>query len=409
MSKERIKGIIIGFILCAVLSASIMIVGAETAARNIIYGVGVILNGQQVHFDRDSRPFTMDGRTFLPLRTLAEMLDLPVDFDPVTNTAILGYANVDVPTAASPTPTPQPPQDIQQLILTTTDERGCNMGYGGSSVRIYEFAPGLSNVVVVCQDAFADFFGLEFSSVIVEENWPGELRFRLNFSGTNRVTGTNTNVAVDLDSPVVYINGEAHDIATLLGQPNLAGVIDFDFVYAIGHRRFLPVSIFADAFGIPYSFRDGVLTLGGLQPSPQPTPQPTPQPNVSGGVVVSEFKIEHLGVLGEGLSLAMIIARGFTDPLGLELSWNEAARAINIIGANKTTGINTTVTLVADTSNIIINGETHDVATFLGRPALAGSIRNTYIIDDRTCIPVSLLAAAFGIPVRFERGALILG
>jgi hypothetical protein len=32
----------------------------------------------------------MDGRTFLPLRTLADLVGLPVDFDPATNTAILG-------------------------------------------------------------------------------------------------------------------------------------------------------------------------------------------------------------------------------------------------------------------------------------------------------------------------------
>lgn len=92
MSKERVKGIVIGFVLCAVLSAGVIAVGAQTVTRNITYGVGVILNGQQVRFDNDSRPFVMDGRTFLPLRTLAELLDLPVDFDPANNNAIVGTA-----------------------------------------------------------------------------------------------------------------------------------------------------------------------------------------------------------------------------------------------------------------------------------------------------------------------------
>jgi hypothetical protein len=90
MNKERMKGIVIGFALCAALSIGAMVVGAQTVSKNITYGVGVILNGEQIRFNDDSRPFLMDGRTFLPLRTLAEILDLPVDFDSNTNNAILG-------------------------------------------------------------------------------------------------------------------------------------------------------------------------------------------------------------------------------------------------------------------------------------------------------------------------------
>jgi hypothetical protein len=94
MNKERIKGIVTGFVLCALLSTSVLVVGAQTVTRNITYGVGVILNGQHVHFDYDSRPFVMGGRTFLPLRTMAELLDLPVNFDAATNNAIVGQAIV---------------------------------------------------------------------------------------------------------------------------------------------------------------------------------------------------------------------------------------------------------------------------------------------------------------------------
>jgi len=91
MNKERIKGIIIGFILCAIFSTSVMVVASsQTVTREITYGINVMLNGEIVQFDYDSRPFTMGGRTFLPLRTLAELLGMPVDFDPATNTAIVG-------------------------------------------------------------------------------------------------------------------------------------------------------------------------------------------------------------------------------------------------------------------------------------------------------------------------------
>jgi len=90
MNKERIKGIAIGFALCLFLSASVMVVNAQTATRNVTYGVRVNLNGHLMDFDADSRPFVSGGRTFLPLRALAETLGLPVDFDRGSNTVYLG-------------------------------------------------------------------------------------------------------------------------------------------------------------------------------------------------------------------------------------------------------------------------------------------------------------------------------
>jgi len=81
----------IGFILCAALSTSVIVIAStQTVTREITYGVGVMLNGEIVHFDEESRPFVMDNRTFLPFRALAELTGLPVDFDPAINTVILG-------------------------------------------------------------------------------------------------------------------------------------------------------------------------------------------------------------------------------------------------------------------------------------------------------------------------------
>ncbi|MCL2217984.1 MAG: stalk domain-containing protein [Defluviitaleaceae bacterium] len=91
MKNLQIKGFVTGFILCLVLSASVMVVAnTQTVTREITYGVRVNLNGQLMQFDYDNRPFVMGSRTFLPVRALAEALDLPVDFDPSTNTAYLG-------------------------------------------------------------------------------------------------------------------------------------------------------------------------------------------------------------------------------------------------------------------------------------------------------------------------------
>ena len=47
-----------------------------------------------MQFTVDNRPFAMDGRTFLPVRAIAEAVNMPVDFDASTNTVYLGGAPV---------------------------------------------------------------------------------------------------------------------------------------------------------------------------------------------------------------------------------------------------------------------------------------------------------------------------
>jgi len=109
MNKERMKGILTGFILCAILSTSVLVL-ANTVTREITYGVRVNLNGQLMQFDDESQPFVMDGRTFLPVRAIADALGLDVSFDADTNTAYLsGGAVATIPSAVAPiTPVPMP-------------------------------------------------------------------------------------------------------------------------------------------------------------------------------------------------------------------------------------------------------------------------------------------------------------
>ena len=91
MNKEKFKGIIIGLVVSMLFSTSVAVMAnTQTITRQITYGVGVIFNGQSMYFSADMRPFIMDGRTFLPLRAIADIMELPVDFDAATNTVILG-------------------------------------------------------------------------------------------------------------------------------------------------------------------------------------------------------------------------------------------------------------------------------------------------------------------------------
>jgi len=87
--KLQIKGFAAGVLVTVLLSGTLLVT-AQTVTREIVYGVRVNLNGQLLQFDADSQPFTMGGRTFLPVRALADALELPVDFNPATNTVYLG-------------------------------------------------------------------------------------------------------------------------------------------------------------------------------------------------------------------------------------------------------------------------------------------------------------------------------
>ncbi|MCL2375883.1 MAG: copper amine oxidase N-terminal domain-containing protein [Defluviitaleaceae bacterium] len=94
MKKEHLKGFVAGVLLMVMLSAT-LVFASPGISREIHYGISIVLNGRTVQFDEDSQPFIMDDRTFLPLRTMADLLGLPVDFNPDTNTAYLGHAAIE--------------------------------------------------------------------------------------------------------------------------------------------------------------------------------------------------------------------------------------------------------------------------------------------------------------------------
>jgi hypothetical protein len=88
VNGERIKGLIAGFLLCAVLSSGLVVL-ANTVTRNVTYGVGVTLDGAVLSFDADSQPFVSEGRTFLPVRAIADALGMEIDFDAGANMVYL--------------------------------------------------------------------------------------------------------------------------------------------------------------------------------------------------------------------------------------------------------------------------------------------------------------------------------
>ena len=107
--KLNFKSFAMGVIITAMLFSAVMVIAnPQTVTREITYGVGVRLDGQSINFDEDSRPFLMEGRTFLPVRAIADAVGLDVAFDAVSNTVLLVSASGADELAQQPTPEPTP-------------------------------------------------------------------------------------------------------------------------------------------------------------------------------------------------------------------------------------------------------------------------------------------------------------
>jgi len=96
MKKFRILAI--GLIALIALSGTALMANSEM--RQVVFGISVNLDGVTVQFEEDARPFVIDGRTFLPVRTIADLAGLGVDFDSATNTVLLTSGEAEEPTSA---------------------------------------------------------------------------------------------------------------------------------------------------------------------------------------------------------------------------------------------------------------------------------------------------------------------
>ncbi|MCL2573318.1 MAG: copper amine oxidase N-terminal domain-containing protein [Defluviitaleaceae bacterium] len=91
-SRERAKGFVIGFVVAMVLSSSIMVAASTGVMREIFYGVNIMVNGEMLELDDDMQPFIMGGRTFLPVRIIEQIVDIPVNWDGDTHTVHIGLS-----------------------------------------------------------------------------------------------------------------------------------------------------------------------------------------------------------------------------------------------------------------------------------------------------------------------------
>ncbi|MCL2373485.1 MAG: copper amine oxidase N-terminal domain-containing protein [Defluviitaleaceae bacterium] len=122
LRKMQLRGMVTGFVLGLVVMAGVTVL-ASTVSREITYGVRVNLNGRLMQFDEDSRPFVMEGRTFLPLRALADAMGMDVSFNPDTNTAYLNTVEAVTVNPVPVAPAPSPDSGPDTPLWETADAR----------------------------------------------------------------------------------------------------------------------------------------------------------------------------------------------------------------------------------------------------------------------------------------------
>ena len=78
MNKRYIKSFIVAGLVALFLVNNIVF--ANPVTRDLHFGVGLNLNGQPLSLNEDDAPFIMNGRTYMPVRAIAEALGLEVEF-----------------------------------------------------------------------------------------------------------------------------------------------------------------------------------------------------------------------------------------------------------------------------------------------------------------------------------------
>jgi hypothetical protein len=86
---QRIQGMAVGFLAAILLMSAATAVIASTRTIQATYGINVVVDGVRQNFSEDMQPFTSEGRTFLPIRGIADALGLDVSWDGATSTVFV--------------------------------------------------------------------------------------------------------------------------------------------------------------------------------------------------------------------------------------------------------------------------------------------------------------------------------
>ena len=119
-TKKLIASILAVAILASVATTFAI---ASTARRNVSGqqgGVNVVVDGQRLNLPAADEPIVIDGRTFLPVRALADATGLGIEWDGATSTVSISTDGT-APTTTLPAPVPAPTTLLQSVTRTSNN------------------------------------------------------------------------------------------------------------------------------------------------------------------------------------------------------------------------------------------------------------------------------------------------
>ena len=155
--KINFKSLIVGLVIGVIVAGSSVFALTGTVQKILEYNdIKITLNGQLL-MPTDANgeyvePFTIDGTTYLPVRAIANALNLNVDWDDNTKTVILGKDN----------------SDSQASGKVVYDKNGIKISYDGyldyNFYKTYKFLienNSGSPIHIYCDDFYTDGFLLK--------------------------------------------------------------------------------------------------------------------------------------------------------------------------------------------------------------------------------------------------------
>ncbi|MCL2224428.1 MAG: copper amine oxidase N-terminal domain-containing protein [Defluviitaleaceae bacterium] len=128
--KGKFQGFVAGVLFMTMLVPAVGVF-ANTVVRELAFGIRIQIDGVHLNLDEESRPFVMDGRTFLPVRAIADAVGKDVFWDAPTQTVHL-YSRTGTGLDVVYTPLPQPtPVPTTARTYLEVDIQG-RSGWGSS-------------------------------------------------------------------------------------------------------------------------------------------------------------------------------------------------------------------------------------------------------------------------------------
>jgi len=248
----------VGMVVAALIMVSVPAL-ASTARRNVSGlqgGVSVVVDGQRLNLSAADEPVVIDGRTFLPVRALADATGLGIGWDGATSTVSIATGGV------TPTQPTEPPErsgvvgfdTLRPFNIGNTTHQSATLSWGIPANFVVRGAPlsinpnamrATVNRDWVRHNVHADFAlngnytRLTATAALSDASMSGAI-INISFFGDNILLGTfnpSTGNPVDIDIPLDGVQTLRINIER--GRDGFQSSTAFPAIY---NARFYPAS-----------------------------------------------------------------------------------------------------------------------------------------------------------------------